>query len=147
MTRVHNRFTEHNNTRRETNSKSTLSADGSDTFPAKWKHFCIRNYVSRFRRTIMANGTGTVDEIRPQIILAHTLPSLPCTIIPQVPFIESPSAAALSQRQPTPDGTSRQNRRALEYVKRKALIILRNTVITALWNKHINPFTTAVTNV
>jgi hypothetical protein len=62
----------------------------------------------------MANSTGTVDEIRSQTVLAHTSQFAMHYNSTKVPFIESPSAAALSQRQPTPDGTSCENRRALE---------------------------------
>ena len=40
-------------------------------FPAKRKEFCNGYCVSKFRRTIMTNGTGTVPEIRPQTVLAH----------------------------------------------------------------------------
>ena len=39
--------------------------------PAKREEFCIGYCVSKFRRTIMTNGTGTVPEIRPQTVLAH----------------------------------------------------------------------------
>jgi hypothetical protein len=79
----------------------------------------------------MANGTGTVDEIRPQTVLAHTSQFAVHYNSKKVPFIESPSTAALSQRQSTPDGTSRENRRALN-LKETPCIISRNTVIAEL---------------
>ena len=53
------------------NSDKAKSAEGSVLFPAKRKEFCIGYCVSKFRRTIMTNGTWTVPEIRPQTDLAH----------------------------------------------------------------------------